>query len=233
VVTEQTKLIETLERKYEYNSDKLDTLKREVSELGKVVQKTKSKPKMAALKAKMVQIKRDEQALLQMQGQLDNVTLLKRQLQDSAITAETFRVIKLATDALKRATTLVGDIDDIMIESEDLLRQQRESSEALSKPIDSGEMPMDEDELWAALKEINQEVDELALADVAEEDGEDASDAQLLRELQELEVEMSGLPSPAAAVSVAVPPTTGATAVAATQQQQDELGELLALANNS
>ena len=92
VVTQQTKLIETLERKYEYNSDKLDTLKREVSELGKVVQKTKSKPKMAALKAKMVQIKRDEQALLQMQGQLDNVTLLKRQLQDSAITAETFRV---------------------------------------------------------------------------------------------------------------------------------------------
>ena len=142
-------------------------------------------------------------------------------------------MIKLATDALKRATKSVGDIDDIMIESEDLLRQQRESSEALSKPIDSGEMPMDEDELWAALKEINQEVDELALADVAEEDGEDASDAQLLRELQELEVEMSGLPSPAAAVSVAVLPTTGATAVAATQQQQDELGELLALANNS
>ena len=209
---------ETLAKKYAHSSDKLDALKRAASELGKVVQRTKAAPKMAALKAKMVQIKRDEQHLLQLQGQLDNVAGLKRQLQDTAMNTETLRVIKLAVGLLKRTATSVEEIDGVMFDSEDLIRQHRETSEAMSKPIDTGEMPMDEDELWAALEGINQEVDGVT-QEVDGGDGGDDSDAQLLRELQALDVEVGGLPPPAAPVAAA------AVVVGAA----DELAALVAL----
>jgi len=219
VIAQLDQAQETLAKKYAHSSDKLDALKRAASELGKVVQRTKAAPKMAALKAKMVQIKRDEQHLLQLQGQLDNVAGLKRQLQDTAMNAETLRVIKLAVGLLKRTATSVEEIDGVMFDSEDLIKQHRETSEAMSKPIDTGEMPMDEDELWAALEGINQEVDGVT----QEVDG---GDAQLLRELQELDVEVGGLdvevgglPSPAA------PAAAAAVVVGAV----DELAVLVAL----
>ena len=137
-------MLHTLERKHEYNSRKLNNLKREVSELGKVAQQTKSKQKMTELKAKMLQMKREEAALQQLQGQIDNMTVMKTQVESSALTAETVRVLQLLQGELQKTATDVADIDALMLDNEELLRQHRETGDAMAKPLDTGEMPMDE-----------------------------------------------------------------------------------------
>jgi hypothetical protein len=64
-LVEAVNLIDVLERKYEFDSKKLDIMKREASDLGKIYQHAKSKPKMAELNAKLLQIKRGDTALQQ------------------------------------------------------------------------------------------------------------------------------------------------------------------------